>query len=104
MEPLSSFFVALCDALQEGENELTAIDAYWLGLVVEVFGEQLWSLRAFEEYKPDAQPDTISPAVSATHENTADKPSIAKIEIQEPADALTLTRTGPLPNPHGLLI
>ena len=29
----SSFFVALCHALYEGENELTAMDAVWLGLV-----------------------------------------------------------------------
>jgi hypothetical protein len=52
--PVSSFFVAMCHALQEGENELTAIDAYWLGLVDEVVGnDDLWTLRSFEEYKPD---------------------------------------------------
>jgi hypothetical protein len=27
------FSLALCRALQEGENELTAMDALWLGLV-----------------------------------------------------------------------
>jgi hypothetical protein len=32
-QPLWSFFVALCHALQEGENELNARDAFWLGLI-----------------------------------------------------------------------
>lgn len=38
LEPLWSFFAALCHALQEGENELTATDAYHLGLVDEIVG------------------------------------------------------------------
>jgi hypothetical protein len=54
LQPLWSFFVALCHALQEGENELTATDAYWLGLVDEVMGaNDLLSARSFEEFKPD---------------------------------------------------
>jgi ATP-dependent protease ClpP protease subunit len=57
LEPLSSFFVAFCHALQRGENELTAYDAYWLGLVDEVVGDpSLLSLRAFQEYSPDPEP------------------------------------------------
>jgi len=48
-----AFFIALCHALQEGENELTAIDAYWLGLVDEVVGEHLWTIRLMEEFEPD---------------------------------------------------
>jgi hypothetical protein len=51
--PMIAFFVALCHALQEGENELTAIDAYWLGLVDEVVGEDLWTIRMMEEFEPD---------------------------------------------------
>jgi ATP-dependent protease ClpP protease subunit len=58
LQPLWSFFVALCHALQEGENELTATDAYWLGLVDEVVGENLLSARSFEEFKPDPQSKT----------------------------------------------
>ena len=27
------FFLALCRALQEGENNITAMDAFWLGLL-----------------------------------------------------------------------
>ncbi len=55
LQPMLSFFVALCHALQEGENELTAIDAYWLGLVDEVVGEDLWTIRLMEEFEPDAE-------------------------------------------------
>jgi hypothetical protein len=58
LEPLTSFFAAFCHALQEGENELTAVDAYWLGLGDEVVGEdQLLCLRHFEENKPDPVPN-----------------------------------------------
>jgi ATP-dependent protease ClpP protease subunit len=54
LEPMWSFFVALCHALQEGENELTAKDAYWLGLVDEVQGERkLPCMRMFAEFTPD---------------------------------------------------
>lgn len=54
LEPLWSFFVALCHALQDGENELTALDSYWLGLVDEVVGEStLISYRSFVEFEPD---------------------------------------------------
>jgi len=31
--PFWSFFIALCHALQRAENELTAMDAFWLGLI-----------------------------------------------------------------------
>lgn len=57
LAPLTSFFAAFCHALQEGENELTATDAYWLGLVDEVVGEDLLCLRHFEENKPDPAPN-----------------------------------------------
>src|SRR5271157_5888580 len=54
LEPLAAFFAAFCHALQEGENELTATDAYWLGLIDEVVGEDdLLCLRHMEENKPD---------------------------------------------------
>ena len=38
LEPIWSFFVALCHGLQEGENQLTGLDAFWLGLIDEVVG------------------------------------------------------------------
>ena len=53
LEPVWSFFIALCHALQDGENELTGRDAYWLGLVDEVVGESLMSLRTIMEFRPD---------------------------------------------------
>jgi hypothetical protein len=53
LEPLWAFFVALCHALQEGENELTATDAFWLGLIDEVVGEKLPCLRFIVEYQND---------------------------------------------------
>jgi enoyl-CoA hydratase/carnithine racemase len=43
----------LCHALQEGENELTAKDAYWLGLIDEVIGEDLYTIRDLMEYEDD---------------------------------------------------
>ena len=56
LQPIWSFFVALCHALQEGENELTAADAYWLGLVDEVMGQSLPTTRWIEENQPDPPP------------------------------------------------
>ena len=52
IEPLWYFVVALCRLLQQGENRLTAVDAYWLGLVDEVVGARLPSLRLIAE-NPD---------------------------------------------------
>jgi ATP-dependent protease ClpP protease subunit len=41
LKPIWAFFVALCQTLQQGEDEfLTATDAYWLGLIDEVIGEE----------------------------------------------------------------
>lgn len=63
-EPLWMFFVALCHALQEDDNELTATDAYWLGLVDEVLGDSsLLTTRWFAEYVED------KPAVPAPTES-----------------------------------
>lgn len=54
LQPVWSFFVALCHALQQGENYLTARDAFWLGLIDEVIGVPgLPSRRILSEYQPD---------------------------------------------------
>ena len=47
IRPIWVFFVALCHALQEGEDwGLTAVDAFWLGLIDEVLGaSELPTLR-----------------------------------------------------------
>jgi ATP-dependent protease ClpP protease subunit len=63
LEPLWSFFVALCHALQEGENELSATDALWLGLIDEVVGvpDLIW-FRQVAEYQPDpSEPPAPAP-------------------------------------------
>jgi len=58
-QPAWSFLVALCHALQEGENELSALDAFWFGLIDEVLGQTALPLRRyFAEYQEDAKPDT----------------------------------------------
>jgi ATP-dependent protease ClpP protease subunit len=65
-QPLWSFFVALCHALQEGENELGPVDAFWLGLIDEVLGmRDLPLTRYIAEYQADPEPPKL-PADSAT--------------------------------------
>jgi hypothetical protein len=58
VRPLWLFFVALCHSLQEGEeNDLTATDAAWLGLIDEVIGGNgPVSVRSFAEWEPDPTP------------------------------------------------
>jgi hypothetical protein len=52
--PLWMLFIALCHALQEDDNDLTAADAYWLGLVDEVWGDSsMITTRWFAEFEPD---------------------------------------------------
>ncbi len=57
------FAVCLCRFLQEGENPLSAQDAYWLGLVDEVLGTRLQGLRAVMESGPETE---TSPTASAS--------------------------------------
>jgi hypothetical protein len=70
LRPMLSLFIALCHALQEGENTLTAIDAFWLGLVDEVVGgEDLWSLRLMHEFMPDEEDDGDKDGDTSKEEN-----------------------------------
>jgi ATP-dependent protease ClpP protease subunit len=48
LHPLWYYFVSICRALQEGENYLSAQDAYWLGLIDEIIG---FSERQFPSYR-----------------------------------------------------
>lgn len=43
------FYVSICRLLQEGENYMTPAEAYWLGLVDEVIGSSLPSVRTILE-------------------------------------------------------
>jgi len=65
-QPVWAFLVALCHALQEGEeNYLTALDAYWLGLIDEVIGfPELKSMRLLSEFHPDP-PNDMPPETAA---------------------------------------
>jgi hypothetical protein len=57
LHPICFFFVALCHALQEGENELSEYDAYWLGLIDEIIGEDLPCTRLlWSSYPKRKQP------------------------------------------------
>lgn len=74
-QPAWSFLVALSHALQEGENDLSALDAFWLGLIDEVLGQKNLPLtRYFAEYQADPQPEELPPpaetAKAATPEPT----------------------------------
>lgn len=65
IQPIWSFFVALCFTLQRGENDaFTAQDAYWLGLIDEVLGEEECPpVRLIYENKPD--PPAALPAAGS---------------------------------------
>lgn len=69
----------MCHALQEGENELSATDAYWLGLVDEVVGEELWNLRLLYEFEEDKEDNAESDGKESTEaeasEPTAEVPA-----------------------------
>jgi ATP-dependent protease ClpP protease subunit len=54
------FVVCLCRRLQTGENEMSARAAYWLGLVDEVLGSDLFSPR--EVYENRVSPPPAPPA------------------------------------------
>ena len=52
-QPLWFLFVALCQSLQDGENSLSATDAFWLGLIDEVIGQDLPCYRLAIENAPN---------------------------------------------------
>ena len=52
VRPFWYFTVRLCQQLQEGENRLSPRDAYWLGVVDEVYGTPLQGFRAVMEAEP----------------------------------------------------
>ena len=61
MLPIWTFLVALCHSLQQGENYLSASDAFWLGLIDEIIGaKDLPSSRLISEYAPDEEDEAAS--------------------------------------------
>jgi hypothetical protein len=49
IKPLWQLLVSICRLLQQGEHFITAYDAYWLGLIDEVIGARLPSVRLIME-------------------------------------------------------
>jgi ATP-dependent Clp protease protease subunit len=66
LQPMLSFFIAMCHALQEGENRLTAQDAFWLGLVDEVVGDDEWNLRLLNEFVDGPDEEVKPPGEEST--------------------------------------
>jgi ATP-dependent protease ClpP protease subunit len=79
LEPVYLFIVALCHSLQEGENELLGEDAYWLGLVDEVYGSNLPNRRYIAEYQPSLFPDEN---IFPPEKSSALKKSLQKLALK----------------------
>lgn len=65
------FLVSICRALQEGEHRLSAVEAYWFGLIDEVVGSSLPNLRRLfevEEAKTAPSPTPEASPVEAGKE------------------------------------
>ncbi len=97
IRPVWLLFVALCHILQEGEYELTATDAYWLGLIDEVVGSDLVNLRVIvEETRKKAateaknHPPPFQPELEATKPSgTVPPPPVQQETPEGPAIATT---------------
>lgn len=98
-QPAWSFLVALCHALQEGENEISALDAFWLGLIDEVLGQDGLPLkRYFAEFQPDPQQEAVEVIPNADHNEAP--PLAPQGEPPPPAPALEAAPRQ-LPPPDG---
>jgi hypothetical protein len=94
-QPAWSFLVALGHALQEGENELSALDAFWLGLIDEVLGSSDLPLtRYFAEFHPDPEPEAL-PVAAAEATPAEEVPGPGTDE--PPNDGNSLPPAAPLP-------
>jgi hypothetical protein len=68
LNPLWYFVVSICRELQQGEHPISPEDAFWLGLVDEVIGSNLISMREVQEMqereraKADTNKTTTSPS------------------------------------------
>ena len=90
LRPVWSFFMALCHVLQQGDNHLTAKDAFWLGLVDEIIGvKDLPSLRLFNERAAEvARQEKAKNAQAEANKKEGAKPATADTTT---ADAATGT-------------
>jgi ATP-dependent protease ClpP protease subunit len=63
LRPVFSYFMALCHILQQGDNYLSAKDAFWLGLIDEVIGvKELPTYRLFVEHAKDVEKEEANKA------------------------------------------
>jgi len=66
--PLWYFSVSMCRLLMHGENRLTPIDAYYLGIVDEIIGTKMTGRRIVDEQIEQAKekdsPETVNPATA----------------------------------------
>lgn len=74
--PVWHFLVSVCRALQQGENRLSAYEAYWLGLIDEVPGSNLFTLREMVENQNTVP--VPSPLPEPKPHRRASKKSLAK--------------------------
>lgn len=64
LRPVFSYFMALCHVLQQGDNYLSARDAFWLGLIDEVIGiKELPTYRLFVEHAKDLENEEANKVV-----------------------------------------
>ncbi len=59
MAPLWYYTLFLCRLLMERENPLSPLDAFWLGLIDEVAGQDLPTLRKAVEQAPTTQDEVL---------------------------------------------
>lgn len=70
------FTTFMCQQLHSGENGLTPQDAYWMGLIDEVWGENLMSERVFmERSETEVAPAAAAPGDMGDNTST-DPPSL----------------------------
>ncbi|HSH40078.1 MAG TPA: ATP-dependent Clp protease proteolytic subunit, partial [Chthoniobacterales bacterium] len=81
LNPIWWFVVSLSRCLQSGEHTISPVDAYWLGLIDEVVGSGLPSLRLFASQQQQAavaqqQPNTSTASAQAPQAPAAETPPV----------------------------
>lgn len=76
--PVWHFLVSVCRALQQGENRLSAYEAYWLGLIDEVPGLKLATLREMLENYENVEAPAPLPAPKPAKEASKKKHSLPR--------------------------
>jgi hypothetical protein len=64
--PLWYLVISLCRLLQKGEHQFTAHDAWYFGLIDEVVGSDLPSVRKWRELRNAPKQPTVTPSALST--------------------------------------